>query len=165
MSDFDEIYRLYAQSVYGFLLRMSGNPDSAEELTSETFYRAVKNIGRYSGNCQISVWLCEIAKNLYIDYLRKSERKNIPLEEENFPGGGDVVLSFEDKEQVLNIHRILHTLEEPYKEVFSLRVFSELSYKEIASLFGKSDGWARVIFFRAKEMILTRIKNSDNERN
>lgn len=166
MSDFDEIYRLYAKSVYGFLLRMSGNADIAEELTSETFYRAVKNIDKYAGNCKMSVWLCEIAKNLYIDYLRKSERKNISIENiENreFPDREDIVLSFEDKEQVLNIHRILHTLDEPYKEVFSLRVFSELSYKDIASLFGKSDGWARVIFFRAKEMILQKIKC--NERN
>lgn len=159
MSDFDEIYRLYAKSVYGFLLRMSGNPDIAEELTSETFYRAVKNIDKFSGSCKISVWLCEIAKNLYIDYLRKSERKNVSIDDREFPAGGDMILRFEDKEQVLNIHRILHTLDEPYKEVFSLRVFSELSYKEIGSLFGRSDGWARVIFFRAKEMILKQINN------
>ena len=162
MSDFDEIYRLYAKSVYGFLLKMSGDPNIAEELTQETFYRAVKNIDSCRGSCKISVWLCEIAKNLYIDYLRKSERNNIPIGERDFPDGGDIILNFEDKEQVLNIHRILHTLEEPYKEVFSLRVFSELSYKEIASLFGKSDGWARVIFFRAKEMILNEIKNERN---
>ena len=168
MSDFDEIYKLYAKSVYGFLLRISGDPEIAEELTSETFYRAVKNIDKFSGSCKISVWLCEIAKNLYTDFLRKnrkSERKNIPLEDKDLPDSGNMILRFEDKEQVLNIHRILHTLDEPYKEVFSLRVFSELSYKEIASLFGKSDGWARVIFFRAKEMILNAIKNSDNERN
>ena len=159
MSDFDEIYRLYAGNVYRFLLRMSGSPDIAEELTSETFYRAVKNIDSFHGSCKISVWLCGIAKNLYTDYLRKSERKNVSLDGMDHPDGGDIILRFEDKEQVLNIHRILHTLEEPYKEVFSLRVFSELSYKEIGSLFGKSDGWARVIFFRAKEMILRQIND------
>lgn len=159
MSDFDEIYRLYAGNVYRFLLHMSGSPDVAEELTSETFYRAVKNIDSYRGSCKISVWLCEIAKNLYSDYLRKSERKNVSLDDRDPPDGGDIILRFEDKEQVLSIHRILHTLDEPYKEVFSLRVFSELSYKEIGSLFEKSDGWARVIFFRAKEMILKQINN------
>ena len=162
MSDFDEIYRLYAGNVYRFLLRMSGNPDIAEELTSETFYRAVKNIDRFHGNCKISVWLCEIAKNLYTDYIRKNERKNVALNDSDHPDGIDIVLRFEDKEQVLNIHRILHTLDEPYKEVFSLRVFSELSYKEIGSLFEKSDGWARVIFFRAKEMILKQINDERN---
>ena len=159
MSDLDEIYRLYAGNVYRFLLRMSGSPDVAEELTSETFYRAVKNIDSFHGSCKISAWLCGIAKNLYTDYLRKSERKNVSLEDKDAPDVGDIILRFEDKEQVLNIHRILHTLEEPYKEVFSLRVFSELSYKEIGSLFEKSDGWARVIFFRAKEMILKQINN------
>ena len=162
MSDFDEIYRLYAGNVYRFLLRMSGNPDIAEELTSETFYRAVKNIDSFRGSCKISVWLCEIAKNLYTDYLRKSERKNVSLEDRDPPDGGDIILRFEDKEQVLNIHKILHTLDEPYKEVFSLRVFSELSYKEIGSLFEKSDGWARVIFVRAKEMILKQINDERN---
>lgn len=157
MSDLDEIYRLYARSVYGFLLSKCRNSDIAEELTSETFYRAVKNIDSYNGNCKMSVWLCEIAKNLYIDYLRKSERKNISIEEQEFPAEENIILRYEDKEQTLNIHKILHALEEPYKEVFSLRIFSELSYKEIGDIFGKSDGWARVTFFRAKEMILKKL--------
>lgn len=157
MSDLDEIYRLYARTVYGFLLSKCRNSDIAEELTSETFYRAVKNIDSYNGNCKMSVWLCEIAKNLYIDYLRKSERKNISIEEQEFPAEENIILRYEDKEQTLNIHKILHALEEPYKEVFSLRIFSELSYKEIGDIFGKSDGWARVTFFRAKEMILKKL--------
>ncbi len=157
MSDLDEIYRLYAKTVYGFLLSKCRNADTAEELTSETFYRAVKNIDNYKGNCTMSVWLCEIAKNLYIDYLRKSERKNISVEEQEFPDGENIILRYEDKEQTLDIHKILHTLEEPYKEVFSLRIFSELSYKEIGDIFERSDGWARVTFFRAKEMILKKL--------
>ena len=158
MSDFDEIYRLYAKDVYRFLLKMSGNIDVAEELTADTFYRAVKTIDSYRRNCKMSVWLCQIAKNLYIDYLRKTERKNVPIGESDFTDSADIVLKFEDKEQTLSIHRILHTLDEPYKEIFSLRIFSELSFKEIGSLFGKSDGWARVIFFRAKEMIISKMR-------
>lgn len=158
MSDFDEIYRLYAKDVYRFLLKICGNTDLAEELTADTFYRAVKTIDSYHGSCKMSVWLCGIAKNLYIDYLRKSERKNVSIGDEDFTDGSDIVLKFENREQVLNIHRVLHTLEDPYKEVFSLRIFSELSFKEIGSLFGKSDGWARVIFFRAKEMIIKEIR-------
>ena len=158
MSDFDEIYRLYAKNVYRFLLKMSGSKEVAEELTSDTFYRAVRTIDSYHGSCKMSEWLCGIAKNLYIDYLRKSERKNVAIGDSDFSDGSDIVLKFEDREQVLNIHRILHTLEDPYKEVFSLRIFSELSFKEIGSLFGKSDGWARVIFFRAKEMIIKEIR-------
>lgn len=161
MSDFDEIYRLYAKNVYRFLLKMSGSKEVAEELTSDTFYRAVRTIDSYHGSCKMSVWLCGIAKNLYIDYLRKSERKNVAIGDSDFSDGSDIVLKFEDREQVLNIHRILHTLEDPYKEVFSLRIFSELSFKEIGSLFGKTDGWARVTFFRAKEMIIKEIEKTD----
>lgn len=157
MSDLEEIYRLYAKTVYGFLLNRCRNADIAEELTSETFYRAVKNIDNYKGNCKMSVWLCEIAKNLYTDYLRKSERKNISVEDSEIPDEDNIVLRYENKEQILDIHKILHTLEEPYKEVFSLRIFSELSYKEIGDIFEKSDGWARVTFFRAKEMILKKL--------
>lgn len=157
MSDLEEIYRLYAKTVYGFLLNRCRNADIAEELTSETFYRAVKNIDNYKGNCKMSVWLCEIAKNLYTDYLRRSERKNISVEDSEIPDEDNIVLRYENKEQILDIHKILHTLEEPYKEVFSLRIFSELSYKEIGDIFEKSDGWARVTFFRAKEMILKKL--------
>ena len=157
MSDLEEIYRLYAKTVYGFLLSRCRNADIAEELTSETFYRAVKNIDNYKGNCKMSVWLCEIAKNLYTDYLRKSERKNISVEDSEIPDEDNIVLRYENKEQILDIHKILHTLEEPYKEVFSLRIFSELSYKEIGDIFEKSDGWARVTFFRAKEMIFKKL--------
>ncbi len=161
MSDLDEIYRLYARTVYGFLLSRCRNSDIAEELTSETFYRAVKNIDSYNGSCKMSVWLCEIAKNLYTDYMRKSERRNVSIEERELPDEDNIILRYEDKEQTLNIHRILHTLEEPYKEVFSLRIFSELSYKEIGDIFGKSDGWARVTFFRAKEIILKKINERE----
>ncbi|MBQ8567906.1 MAG: sigma-70 family RNA polymerase sigma factor [Oscillospiraceae bacterium] len=157
MTDFDEIYRLYAKSVYGFLMRMTASAELSEELTSETFYRAVKNINSFKGNCTMSVWLCSIAKNLYLDHLKKSERKNIYIEDDNYPDSADMTLHIEDKEQLLAVHRVLHALEEPYKEVFSLRIFGELSYKEIGELFGKKDSWARVIFFRAKEMIIRKI--------
>lgn len=161
MSEFDEIYRLYAEDVYRFLLRISGNADIAEELTSETFYKAVKSIDSYRGDCKMSVWLISICKNLYFDYLKKAERKNRSLEDCDFSDESDITLSFENKEQALKIHQVLHTLEEPFKEVFSLRIFGELSFKEIGSLFGRSDGWARTVFFRAKEKIINELKESE----
>lgn len=161
MSEFDEIYRLYAEDVYRFLLRISGSADIAEELTSETFYKAVKSIDSYRGDCKMSVWLISIGKNLYFDYLKKAERKNCSLEDCELSDGSDITLSFENKEQALKIHQVLHTLEEPFKEVFSLRIFGELSFKEIGSLFGRSDGWARTVFFRAKEKIINELKESE----
>lgn len=161
MSEFDEIYRLYAEDVYRFLLRISGSADIAEELTSETFYKAVKSIDSYRGDCKMSVWLISIGKNLYFDYLKKAERKNSSLDGCDLSDGSDIILSFENKEQAMKIHKALHTLEEPFKEVFSLRIFGELSFKEIGSLFGRSDGWARTVFFRAKEKIINELKESE----
>lgn len=160
-SDFDEIYRLYAGDVYRFLLRLSASAGLAEELTAETFYRAVKNIGSFQGECKMSVWLCHIGKNLYFDYIKRSERKNLPAAGFDFPDFSDVEISYENREQAILIHKALHSLDEPYKEVFSLRVFSELSFKEIGGLFQHSDSWARTVFFRAKAKILDIIKKGE----
>lgn len=159
-SDFDEIYRLYAKYIYRYLLGLSSSEQIAEEITAETFYHAVKNINSYNSGYSMPVWLKSIAKNLYIDCLRKKERQNVPIDD-TLPDSADAVLILEDKEQALNVHMALHTLEEPYKEVFSLRVFGELSYKEIGGLFGKSDGWARTVFFRAKEKIINIISEQE----
>lgn len=159
-SDLDEIYRLYAKYVYRYILGLSSSEQTAEELTAETFYRAVKNINSYSGEYSMPTWLKSIAKNLYIDYLRKKERRNVPIDED-FPEAADASLIIEDREQALNVHKALHTLDEPYKEVFSLRVFGELSFKEIGGLFGKTDGWARTVFFRAKEKIINKLKEQE----
>ncbi len=160
-ADFDEIYRLYAQDVFRFLLKLCGNRDIAEDMLSETFYRAVKNIGNFKGNCKMKVWLCSIAKNAYLDYLRKSERKNISIDNQDFPDGTDIVLHTENRETTMSVHKALHSLGEPYREVFSLRIMGELSFKEIGRLFGKSDGWARVVFFRAKEKIVDILNGKD----
>lgn len=159
-SDFDEIYRLYAKYIYLYLLGLSSSEQIAEEITAETFYHAVKNINSYKSEYGMPVWLKSIAKNLYIDCLRKKERQNVPIDD-TLPDSADTVLILEDKEQALNVHKALHTLEEPYREVFSLRVFGELSYKEIGGLFGKSDGWARTVFFRAKEKIINIISEQE----
>ncbi len=162
-SDFDELYRLYAKYIYRYLAGLSSSEQLAEELTAETFYHAVKNINSYSSEYSMAAWLKSTAKNLYIDYLRKKERQNVPIDDMELSDGADAVLILEDREQALNVHKALHTLEEPYKEVFSLRIFGELSYKEIGGLFGKSDGWARTVFFRAKEKIITKLNENEQE--
>lgn len=160
-SDLDEIYRLYAKYIYRYLLGLSSSEQTAEELTAETFYRAVKNIGSYRSEYPMSVWLKSIAKNLFTDFMRKKERQNVSIDDMELPDGADAALILEDREQALSVHKALHTLDEPYKEVFSLRVFGELSFKEIGGLFGKSDGWARTVFFRAKEKIINKINEQE----
>ena len=155
--EFDEIYRLYVGDVYRFLLKLSGDENLAEELTQETMFRAFRYIDSFDGSCKITVWLCQIGKNCFYDYCRKNKNEYFSEDTELIPDKNDIELNFEDKETARKIHRVIHDLEEPYKEVFTLRVFGELSYRDIADIFGKSENWARVIYYRAKLKILEKL--------
>ena len=147
VTDFGEIYNLYMKDVYKYILAISRNPDIAEEITQETFFKALKSIDKFKGECKISVWLCQIAKNTYYSYCAKEKRRSEHIEE-------DIAFSVEDdvikREAVFELHKRLHNLPEPYKEVFSLRIFGELSFAQIAELFDKTESWARVTYYRAK---------------
>lgn len=150
--DFDRIYEDYFKTVYAYILGMCGNQSIAEEITQETFYKALKNIDRFRGESRISTWLCQIAKNSYFTYCKK-ERIEFFEDLEQIPDSKDFIIKLEDKETVFAIHKHLHGIEEPYKEVFTLRVFGELSFLQIANLFDKTESWARVTFYRSKKMI------------
>lgn len=154
MKAYDEIYRLYAKEVYLFLMQLSRNHDIAEDLTQSTFLKAIEKLDTFKNQCKISTWLCQIAKNEYLNYIKKKENQNLPLEyagEQQSTGMEDKVIL---KEKSKEIHKILHKMEEPYKEIFMLRVFGELSFKEIGELFQRTDLWARVTYRRAKEKII-----------
>lgn len=130
--DTEELYNRYFTAVYKYLFSISQNKHIAEEMTQETFFKALQKIDSFQGECDIRVWLCQIGKNAYYDYLRKSKRYS-PIDEA--AEGTDqlnVEMDFEKKEDVYRIHRILYNLQEPYKEVFSLRIFGELSFREIS---------------------------------
>ena len=153
MKRFEEIYQEYFHDVYKYLRGLTANEHLSEELTSDTFFKAMKAIDSFRGDCDVRVWLCQIAKNSYLSYLKK-QKKEEPLEEETVGAAQDDIESLlVDKELAFKIHQKLHDMKEPYKEVFSLRVFGELSFKQIGSLFGKSEHWACVTYHRAKEMI------------
>ncbi len=152
MRDFDEIYAEYFSEVYKFVLSLCQNPSLAEEITQEAFFKALKSIDSFKGDCKLSTWLCKIAKNTFYSYTKKQKGQvdyplEIVLSEENLEE------RFADRETALAIHRILHGLREPYREVFWLRTFGELSFTQIGALFGKSEGWARVTYYRAKVLI------------
>lgn len=157
----EEAYDRYFTVVYKYLLSVSRDKDVAEELTQETFFKALQRIGGFRGECSIQVWLCQIAKNAYYDYLRKNKRlvPSEALSEEAAPGS--LELDFEKKETAGRLHRILHDLDEPYKEVFSLRTFGELSFKDISSLFGKSESWGKMTYLRAKRKIREAMEYED----
>lgn len=153
--EFDEIYRLYAADLYRFILRLCGNEQLAMDIMQDTMLKAFTDIGKFRGECSMKTWLCTVARNLWKDHLKKAENRNLPLEESwELPSGERIEDRMTDKMQAMEIHRLLHRLDEPYKEIFSLRIFAELSFQEIGSVFGKTENWARVTFFRAKKKLI-----------
>ena len=155
--DFNELYNAHADDVYRYVLSLCRNRHIAEDITSETFLSAIKAIDKFKGDCSVRVWLCQIARNAYFNAVKRN--KYVTEMPDELPSGDDFELRLFDKTQAFEIHKILHLLDEPYKEVFSLRVFSELSFAEIGELWGKSESWARVTFHRAKNKIREAIEN------
>ena len=150
MPDFEEVYRLYFADVYRYILALSRDGAVAEEITQETFFRALATINTFRGDCQLRVWLCQIARNLYTDLCRERRRfQDSPAEAED----GGIEEGFADRDTAKRLHALLHALPEPYKEVFSLRTFGELSFAHIGELFQKSESWARVTYFRARQKL------------
>ena len=147
--DLETIYRLYFRDVYRYVRALSQNEHLAEEIAQETFTRALGAVDRFDGRGDVRAWLFTIAKNAWVDHCRR-HRRETELPGEDLPGGGDFAGALEDREEALALHRILHGLPEPYKEVFSLRVFGELSFEDIGAIFGHNAAWARVTYYRAK---------------
>lgn len=156
MSDPETAYRQYRDIVYGYLVRLCHDRDLAEELTQETFYQAVKRWKKYEGKSKISTWLCGIARNQFLLVMRKQPATSLDdVPEPSVPDFSEMVA---DRSMAMNAYKALHRLPEPYREVFTLRTFCEISCKEIAELFGKSDSWARVTVYRAKQMLMDAMK-------
>ena len=143
----DDVYEQYAGSVYRYLFSLTGSADMAEELTQETFFQAIQHIGEFQGGCKLYVWLCQIGKNQYFSWRRRRKREDRPEELLESAGLEELLL---DRETSMDLHRRLHDLPEPYREVFSLRVFGELSFRQIGELFQRTESWARVTYHRAR---------------
>ena len=147
----DELYQQYARTVYKYLKSVTHNEDLAEELTQETFYQAIRSIDRFDGSCKVSTWLCAIAKNLYLSYLRKNPaHEDVTETEIAVDSTESIVMGAEGQ---LDLLKKLHDLPEPYREVMYLRIFGGLSFAETAEVLGKSENWARVTFYRGKEKL------------
>lgn len=146
--DYEKLYRTYYMEVYSYVMTIVKNTTLAEEITQDTFYKVMKTKSQRRGGSSEFTWLCAIAKNLCMDYFRK-QSKFLDCEKE-LASETNLEKMMEDKAATLQIHQILHNLEEPYKEVFSLRVFGELSFQSIGDIFGKTENWARVTYHRAR---------------
>lgn len=156
--DFEQVYQTYFKSVYRYIRRLSGDEHLAEEITSETFVQVMRSIGSFRGDCDLRVWICQIAKNTYYTHLKKQNRI-AALDEEAWLALADPAAPVEErldaKEDAQRIRALLHALPEPYKEVFMWRTLGELSFAEIGALYGKTANWACVTYHRARQQIKT----------
>lgn len=153
MDDMEQIYQRHAQTVYKFLLSQTHDQDLAEELTQETFYQAVRSIGRFDGSCKVSVWLCQIAKHLWYQHLRKHRREGPMPEDIPEVPAPSAEAGLLEREGRLDLLRQIHTLPPDAREVVYLRAFGGLSFREIGDVLGKTETWARVTFYRSKEKL------------
>ena len=162
--DFEEVYTMYFKDVYLYLRSLSATEDIAEDLTQEVFSKALKSLNQFDGSKDIRAWLFKIAKNAYFSSYK---RQKIFVKEEYLDFVPDFRVQFteklEDEEQAFRIHQFLHKMNDPYKEVFSLRVFGELPFERIGLLFGKSSSWARVTYHRARKQIMEYMEGLENE--
>lgn len=158
MTEFETIYRTYFRDVELYLRAICKDELLAEELTEQVFFQALKALPKFRGDCDIRTWLCAMGRNCYISHLRKA-RPAENIDELQIPDPRKTVEErITDREQAMAIHRVLHDLPEPYKEVFSLRVFGQLSFQDIGGLFGRTANWACVTYHRARAKIQTEME-------
>lgn len=158
MADFEKIYKENSDFIHKYLLKLCNNPSLAEELTQETFFRAYMNFPSLKNPNKVSVWLCQIAKNAYFSWYNEQKKQSVFDEKSETEDDLCIESFFEQKELTEKAFACLHELDEPYKEVFMLSVFGQLSLKDISKLFGKSESWARVTFYRAKQKLNERMR-------
>ncbi len=154
MLDFEMVFRENNQFIFRFLMKLCGDVSLAEELSQETFFRAYMNLPALRNEDKVAAWLCKIAKNTYFAWFNEQKRKQPISQLISADSTPDIAELFEEKELAGRAFSVLHALEEPYKEVFMLSVFGGLSLKDISAMFGKSESWARVTYYRAKQKIM-----------
>ena len=153
MTEFDQVYQKYFRDVYKYLLVLCRNQWVAEEITQETFFKVLEKLDQFDGRSSLYSWLCQIAKHTYFAHCRREKRKGREEELEASWTQDSLEERLLDQESLQEIYQGIHALEEPYKEVFLLRLFGELSFAQIAALFHKTESWARVTYYRAKGKI------------
>lgn len=153
----DEILCAEYESVYRYVLGLCRSDTEAQDITQETFLKALRSADRFEGNSSLYTWLCAIAKNLWLNRCKKASRE--AAQEPDLPDGGPPLEQYIIEQDLsMRIHQVLHEMSEPYKEVFSLRVFGQLSFAQIAQLFSKTESWARVTYHRARKTITAKMR-------
>ena len=155
----EKLYDTFYMQVYSYVMTLAKDQHKAQEITQETFFKAMTSNFRGESGCYS--WLCAIAKNIFIDSTRRSSRYQDEPDETLADTDTDIEKSITDSDTSFRIHMLLHEMEDPYKEVFELRVFGELSFAQIGKIFSKTENWARVTFHRARLKLKERM--NDNE--
>ena len=161
MADLESIYRQYSDTVFRFLMSKTGSVELAEELTQETFYQAVKSIDRYDGSSRITSWLCGIAQNVLYAHLRARQKDPLPLEdvpEQPVVSTEDLVVTRDETRVILEAIR---ELPDPGGEIMRMRIFGGLSFKQIGAILGRTEVWARVNYYRAKQSVIKELNRDD----
>lgn len=153
MTDFLSVYNRYFRDVYRYALALSGSELLAEEITQETFFRALTHLDTFDGRNKVFVWLCRIAKNVYLSMRRKAKRFDWETDIMSLPSDADIEEIYSDADMARSIRRQMDRLEDPYREVFALRTLGDFSFRQIGELLGKSENWARVTYHRARMKI------------
>lgn len=148
------------EAVYRYVLSLCRNETEAQDITQDTFLKAMQAKNGFRGNSSVYTWLCAIAKNVWLDKMRKQNRL-MPMREEALEDGKSLEEKIANEDTAIQVHKILHMIKEPYKEVFSLRVFGQLSFAKIAEIFGKTESWARVTYHRARKQIIEKMRKDD----
>ena len=159
--DIEKIYKTYFMKVYSYVLNIVKNQSAAEEITQSTFVKAMSSKNKFQEKSSEYTYLCAIAKNLSIDYIRAQQKKSELPEDEPVSANDSVIDEVIKKNTTMSIHMVLHRMEQPYKEVFELRVFGELSFAEIATIFQKTESWARVTYHRARLKLKERLDGNE----
>lgn len=162
MTRFEDVYEAYFRPVFRYVLSLCGDSSLAEEVTQKAFWNAYRHFSDFEGRSDVSTWLCRIAKNELLQIKRRKGHISLGEVEKSVPSPDALPESaIGDKQEAERIQRIVHAMDDPYKEVFLLRVYGEFEYARIAALFGKSESWARVTYYRAKQKIWEQMEKED----
>ena len=158
MTGFEKLFHEKREFIFKYLMKMTRDALLSEELTQETFFRAYMNYASLRNKEKASAWLCQIARNTYFAWHNEHKKIDSLDNFETVSAGENIEDVFVQKDLSQKALCCLHELGEPYKEVFMLSVFGGVSLKDISSIFGKSESWARVTFYRAKQKLMERMR-------
>lgn len=153
----DAFFKTEYEALYRYVLSLCRNETEAADITQDAFLKAMQAKDGFLGNSSVYTWLCAIAKNIWLEKARRQSRL-VPMETDMQEASSSLLEKIVNEDTAMQVHKLLHTMEEPYKEVFVLRVFGQLSFIKIADIFGKTESWARVTYHRARKKIMEKMR-------